>query len=418
MNTLFKDYPRKVFYILLGMATAYPLTCLLTNNLAPEMPFFSLMLAASPLAFILPFTLFKHRITIFVFTLLLALSVGFAVFMFTPLLFKIAASLFVFIACTMLGQINAEKPYISSVFCIAMLIFDCVAGFMLNNTVTFNGLEYIFDHSIYISVFSIMLLFFIQNIDRARYFGADKHKLPGDTKRLVLIIIIVLSCLTAGLAFTPIILDAIKTLFNYIKALIAAFFALFKMQNGDGETMESGNGGFFMGEPGSESNGFGIPPWLAGAIVAVLFAAGLSFLLFKLAILIIRLVKHLLKLMRKTIPGESIAYTTVVEKIGPKRRRRSEPKNLTVARQRYSSLRTEAERVRYVYREYVKRARQAGLTDDRPSCTPNDVLGEIDANTDDYLPPPGELGDKYNAARYGAGGLVASGADELKKRLL
>jgi len=209
-----------------------------------------------------------------------------------------------------------------------------------------------------------------------------------------------------------------KTLMNGMIKLVAAVLALIGSLFVTTMPMENGNEDSFMDLPGAESGGFDLPPWLVGAIAAIAVAAGLAFLLFKLAKLVIKAVKYLIDLFRKTEPGDNIAYTTVVEKLGTARIKRSRPGGGAGLQPRYSMLRTEAERVRFIYREYVKRARRGGMTDDRPGGTPNDILCDIAANAPDGFPLPGSLGDTYNAARYGAEGAVTSGADGLKKRLL
>jgi len=152
--------------------------------------------------------------------------------------------------------------------------------------------------------------------------------------------------------------------------------------------------------------------WMVLAILAFGAVSLLTFIVIFIFKLLKKLFIFLGSFMREKQELEDFAYIEQVEKITRAKKREV----LGRRRVRYSSLKTENERIRFIYREYVRRAKGKGFTGDPPSGTPDEILDGIDQTAEPPFPHPGRLGGAYNMARYGT--FETSGADELKKILL
>jgi hypothetical protein len=124
----------------------------------------------------------------------------------------------------------------------------------------------------------------------------------------------------------------------------------------------------------------------------------------------------LLKAKHQRAIVNSNVFTETIEKIESSRKKRS--KKSRAKRLTYSSLMTESERIKYIYYEYVRRAKRNGLTSDTISDTPNVILDEVVRNIQDSsekkdkdFPLPGNLGGAFCKVRYGD---CNDNADEIK----
>jgi len=158
-----------------------------------------------------------------------------------------------------------------------------------------------------------------------------------------------------------------------------------------------------------------------GILVGVVFFAVAAILLYNIIGFVIKKIKKWLR-RRKGEKDKVIlvndVFTEVIEDIIPARKKRSSRNHK--AQRKYSSLLTERERIQFIYREYVRRAKRKGLTNDHNSSTPNEVLGEIAENASKKaFPHEEDLAVAYNAVRYSNDDTVKIvKADELKRKLL
>jgi len=180
---------------------------------------------------------------------------------------------------------------------------------------------------------------------------------------------------------------------------------------------EQGQNGFpifDLYEPLEESNG--ADPFLVQLIIGIIIAVFLSFIGFIFFILI-RYALRLFGSWQQNISPENEVFTEIIEKITSERKKQKNKG--AVKRPGYLSLKTDRERIIFIYREYVKRAKRNGLTADNIFDTPNDILNEIAQKADgSNFPLPEELKDTFSIARYGNENIEFTNIYELKQKLL
>lgn len=367
-------YGENLTYVMPGFLSVYPLTCALTYGFAPDMPYYALMLALLPAAFVLP--LFHVELN----------RVGY--------------------------------------LCGFMLFFNFCVGFLIHTGALSGGAEEIFSHSVYVSAFSALSFFILSNVDRARRFGADRLRIPRAMKRHTAAMIAICGTLIAAFSFSPLILAAlgavlrgVRTAFLAVVGFIVSLLSRISFNFAELPPEEGAEGGFDFGVP-DDMAGADIP-WFfhIAAFLTVAFAA--LFFLFMLIKLLLWMYGQLKQLFYTRGRREDIAYTEEIEKIGTGRKKRRSVFRGFKPRLRYPASAPERERVKFIYREYVRRAKQAGYTGDCSGHTACEILAEVEKNAaGSVFPRPDGLAPAYNAARYGHGGTEAGGADDLKKRLL
>jgi len=125
----------------------------------------------------------------------------------------------------------------------------------------------------------------------------------------------------------------------------------------------------------------------------------------------------LFKTGRGSVMQSSEVFTEIIEKIAPARKKRTIRD--FIREPRYSSLQTDRERILFIYRAYVKRAKRHGYTYNSNSGTANEILDEITQNASPgTFPLPENLNAAFNAVRYSNEVTVPLNADELKRKLL
>jgi len=395
------------------------------------------MLALFICVCIMPFFDFRRikyaTLLSFILRLTLSLIVGFIVFFYASLWVKIAITAFSLLILSILANAMSDEPGIIGVFCFFMLFFNVAFGLFGNSIVTFtigDGAFVRYDHilniSMVISLFAALSFFMINNIDSVRWFSSSRLKIPQIMKRSSIVFLAIIGIMFVALAFASWIARAIGMLINGLIGLIQSLFDLianvlqdpyipyqYPLPPDNSVTVPPN-----MYEPRAEVEGASsvIGNILIGLIVIALVGA-IIFGIIKLSVRILKILLQHSKAREEIGVSESAVFTEIVEKLTPiiKKKmiqnREKQP--------RYSSLLTERERILFIYREYVRRAKNNGLTQDKCSDTPNEILEEIaeKANGQNF-PHTGELGTIYNTARYSNGDISnASSADELKRRL-
>ncbi|MDR0324509.1 MAG: hypothetical protein LBI19_00250 [Oscillospiraceae bacterium] len=418
-------YPLRLVYTLAALLSACPIICLLTHVCAPDMPYYTLILGLLPAAFIMPFLHFKRGLTWFAFrtavTAVIVLLIPFSAS--TTILYKLMVAVLIFMIFTVMGCINRNHLHIAYAFCIAMLLLNLIVGLLVYNSPALKGSEYILTYSAPLSVFSVLTFLVALNMDESRRFGESRLPIPPATQRTAAAVIVSGGLLIAVVSFSPLIARLFQFIFGGLRMLISAFSgfiaSLFTGEETvalpppEPEPVEITSLPELLGE---EPGGFDIPEWLITAIAIIAMTVFVGFLLFQCVKLLIKLFKHLMERINMNWNEDDVGYTEIVEAM---ERERLKNTRTRLPRLRYKGLKTERERVRFIYREYVKRAKRGTLTYDRPAETPKEILSEIGIKAEDAgFPPPEGLDDAYNAARYGGEETAVSGADEMKKRLL
>ena len=408
-------YPLRLTYTLAGLASAYPLTCLLTDRYAPQLPYYSLMLAFLPIAFILPAKDFPRRLSRLIFRFILAAAVGFAMFFFAPMPFRIAAALYAYAAATVFWYADTERLHYVIATCSGMLLFDFIIGFLLSRAEVFPGAENLFAYSIPISVFAALGAYILRNVDQSRYFGDHRLPVPRTIRRMAMFLTILCGMLITIVSFASTIPKMIAALLRGIASIIQTLFNLFAPRGmPDGSLPAETMNAISNFEALSETHGPDIPEWLLTAIAGILFTAFALFMMYKLFRLLVRIIRYLAQRRPVNTAESAVRYEEAIEKL---EKIATPPARRTIRREKYRTLHTERERIRFIYREYVRKAERKGFTANLPGNTPNDVLQEIGHNASGIFPLPGELGNAYHNARYGDSPSLPD-AETLRKNLL
>jgi len=350
----------------------------------------------------------------------LALIIGFGVFFYTPVWVRIVVTVFVMIVLSILSTVMSETQLSLTAFCTASLLFGFFMGFFIYRGVWITDSVRLPGILIIISMFSVLSYFLLNNVNTVRWFSTHRLSIPGSIKRSSFALLSVLCLLISLISLSPWILRAIEAFFSAVVKLIRSLIDLlmsFLQPPPVTDQLEGGSGFPPVFEQSTEA-GMNelfarIMAWLT---IAILIGAAV-FLIIKLIILIVKLLMRLFKVNNNQRTPEYEVFTEVIEKITPGNKKRA---TLRYARKpRYSSLLTDRERILFIYNEYAKRAKRYGFTQNKNSDTPNEVLYEVSKNlSNEKLPMPGDLGLVYNAVRYNDDDVYATGADDLKRKLL
>ena len=372
---------------------------------------------------ILPFADFSMRkyatLYGFTFRLILALIIGFGVFFPEPVWVRIVVAVFALILLSILATVTADKPWFISAFCFISLLFGFFMGVIIYRGVLFTESGQLPVILIIISIFSSVSYFLLNNVNTVRWFSNHRLSIPGSMKRSSFALLSVLCILISVVSLSPWILRAIEAFLSGVVRLIRGLIdLLMSFLQTPAQTQLEGNTGFpplyeQSAEAGMNELFYRILTWLTIAIVI----GATAFLAIKLLILLAKLVMRLFRVNQDQKTREYEVFTEVIEKIEPGNKKRA-PRRYT-RRPRYSSLQTERERILFIYNEYVRRAKRYGLTQNKDSDTPNEILCEISQNlNNDRLPMPDDLGLIYNTVRYNDDVISNTIADDLKRKLL
>ena len=306
-----------------------------------------------------------------------------------------------------------------------MIMLDVILGFFNYRGTLFTEVEQQLNRTIIFSVYAVLSFFMINNIDNARWFGTDRLKIPNAMKHSAFVLLAILGVLTAALSFSTLILSVLETIFDSIAVLLRSLAEfLTGMLRSDAPFQDTPADMPFLPEPDEYTEPSGTPRamMVTGYIMLTVTAAVAGVLVLIGLFFILRALVRFILTNREDDEIQQAVFTEVIEKITPGRDKRAAKRR--GRRQRYSSLQTERERILFIYREYVRRAKNNGLTGDHPGDTANEILNEIIENAGGRnFPLPDGLGIAYNAARYsddydentGSGTISSS---ELKQRLI
>ena len=296
-----------------------------------------------------------------------------------------------------------------------MFIVTFFLGFVDHRSVLLVSYGSLLSVFIIVSTISMLALFIVLNVDTARWFGMDGLSIPGTMKRSSLIIIVIVSVAITAMSFSSIIIETLSAVITGFFRLIYYLLSLLPLGLlAEGVPQHPSDIPFVSGsQPSEPSIIMMIISWIAIIAFLILFAGLIVFS-------IVKLVKYLIKLCmseqnKATIRSE--VFTEIIEKIEPLRKKRA-PRSY-IRQPRYSTLLTDRERIIFIYREYIKRAKRNGLTGDSLSDTPSEIIEEIAANiSENNFPPPEGLDKAFNTANYSNNDLININTEELKKRLL
>ena len=414
-----KAYPLRFILMIFGLSTALPLTYITAGfgNISFHLLAAALYLSVCFILFINFHGQKNASFYCFILRLVLAVSIGFGVFIDIPLIVKIIISVYSLLLLSVLTYAISDRFHYIGAFCFVMLMLNFVIGVIIRLAVTHIFNEQFLNILIIISTVAVLSFFLILNIDNARWFGPDKLSIPVSVKRSSFVILAVVGAVITLISFSSFIIDALGSLIRGIFLLIDSLLGLFA-SNGQlyeeqpypADGMRPFDGDFSAFEPAS------VNPVLTMIVAGIFFAVLIALFTFAL-IKFIKYIVRLFKSGRSTGTTESGVFSEVIEKIVPNRKKRSLREY--IGQPRYSSLQTERERILFIYRKYVKRAKQSGFTQNDISDTPYEVLEEISGNASgERFPLPENLGAVFNAARYGNDSSFPVTADDLKRRLL
>jgi len=404
----------------LGLTAAISLTYTISHYTSAQfLLLMPAMYASAAVILIIDFQKLNQAVLLrFIARLILTGLIIFGLFPDMPIPEKIVVSLYVFTVLSFLTYAVTDNFQYLSIFSFVMFIFNVLAVLFLQRTPFIADYGFQFHILVAVSTFSVLSYFVLLNIDVSRQFGMDMLNIPGTTKRAVIIVIAVVIAFMLVFTFMPWILQAVEAFLLLIRNAIIGLLSL--IPSSDDPIPANGSGGedpflFIEGDEGaSETSIFArIFMWIiVGLSILAMFAA-IIFALVKMILFIFRLFKK----RHQRVAINSEVYIETIEKITPTRKKRALRNYFR--RPRYSSLRTERERIAYIYSEYVKRAKNKGLTRDYANDTATEVLDEVESNLkDETFPLPENLATLFNTAIYSNIDAYECGADELKKRLL
>jgi hypothetical protein len=284
---------------------------------------------------------------------------------------------------------------------------------MLRINAEFAGFGPLHGIFITISTVAVFAFFMLQNVDTSRIFGNDIMKIPASMNRAMIILLTIMCIFILIFAFMPWIQNAIEALIAIIVGVILRFFRFLLSLSRRTEyqpIVEDNNPGEpdlfpLFGDEDIVYESVEVNPVLMWVFVGLLLLVLSVLILFALVKLIVFLFK-LLKPTHQRIVLNNEVFTETIEKIESTRKKPG--KKNRAKRLSYSSLQTESERIKYIYHEYVRRAKLNGLTRDAISDTPIETLDEITRTIKDSrdkkdktFPPPGNLASAFCKVRYG-----------------
>jgi len=255
-------------------------------------------------------------------------------------------------------------------------------------------------------------------MDNARWFGHDKLAIPAGMKRLTIIIITIIMVIIILISFSSILLDAVTSFFSAVYRTIMYLTELLiperiiEVQPAPPEDMGDLS---FLTDDTQEREPRPIHPAVIWTIIGLFILA----IVFGIVVTIIKFVKFILSLFKTRSVfsnGSNDVFTEVVEKIDISGKKTKSGRFF--AKSSYSSLKTNRERIIYIYNKYVKRAKRSGFTKNSISDTPNEVLTEITDNANNKFPKPNNLNELINTAKYSNTDLSTIDTDKLKQSLL
>jgi len=413
--------------MMLGLGASCTLTYVVAFNC--DIPFGLIMLSLFLSVCIMLFINFRKSnnasLYKFILRLILGLITGFVMFFHSPLLIKIVVTVYSLTILSILSYAITDIFHKISVLCIVLFGFNLVVGLLDYNTNMFVYYSRLFNIMTVVSTIAILSFFIILNVDAARWFGSDGLNIPDAMKRTSLIVLAVVCAFIAILSISPWLVEVGGTILNTISGMISNFFSfLFNLISNEPQQEmyipppeELGQNGLLfldLDEPLEESRGVNL--FSVQLVIGIILAALLS-LLGYILFMFIRYVLRIFGKWQYRASPENDVFTEVVEKITSERENRKSKG--FIKHPGYSSLKTERERIIYIYREYVRRAKRNGLTSDSISDTPNEVLEEVSQNiSENSFPLPQELGLVFNTVQYGNEGILSVNTESLKQRLL
>jgi len=409
-------------FLMLGLTAICAFTYFATVFI--NVPFFWLMPAlyiTACVMIIIDFHNNKHATLLrFGLRVLLTAIIVFGVFPDMTILSKIVSAIYMLIVLSVFSYAITDKFNNISMLCFAMFIFNFAVAFFMRLSPFMAEHGHMFNILVAISTFAILTFFIIQNIDASRLFGTDVVKIPSTTKRTVIVVLAVLSVLVVLFSLMPWILEALEALFSVIGNLFLRLFSLITARSGpapeyipydpDQATL------FDDLEPASDSEPRIVSPiimQMAFGLFALIMLVLIVFALVKLVLFVIRL----FKVGPQRNKESDDVFTETIEVLSPEKKERR-LRNL-LNRPRYSSLKTEHERIIFIYNEYIRRAKRTGLTRNDMSDTPNEVLDGITQSiAESNFPHPENLAVAFNTVKYSTPDTEITGADELKRHLL
>jgi len=300
-----------------------------------------------------------------------------------------------------------------------MFFVNIIIGIILRGLVFSAEQKQILDILIIISTGAMLSFFLISNMDTARWFGQDKLPIPANMKRSFIIILAAVCIIIAVISFPSWIVDFIQAVLRGIFILISALLTLLASSMQIDELQEElpiVPGLPFFEADSSIAEATPLSPVITWIVTGIFLTALVVFLVLSFIVLT-RLILRLLKKRQNTTALSDDVYTETIEKI--KRERKKRKTRRYMGNLRYSSLKTNRERIIFIYNAYVKRAKRNGLTSNYQSDTANEILDEISCNIkDNKFPLPEDLKIIFNTVKYGKDNMIKIDTDELKRRLL
>jgi hypothetical protein len=372
----------------------------------------------------------KAAIRRFLLRLSLAFITGFVVFLGETILINIAVAVYTLVLMSVLSYGLSDDYQKLSILPATSFVFNFVTGVLLRVNAEFSGIGPLHSIFLIISTVAVFTYFMLLHIDTARIFGNDNMKIPASMSRAILLILIVVSLFILIFTLLPWIQNIIVALITGIAGLLARLirFIFTSLQRDYQPFPDDYIPGNFDSFPlfsdediiYEQSEISPVVMWVFFGLLLLILSVLIIFALTKLILFLVKLLKS--KHQRVVMDGE--VFTETIERIKSSRKKRI--KRNRTKRPRYASLQTESERIKFIYNEYVRRAKRNGLTQNANNDTPNEILGEVvrsiqdsQEKRDKSFPLPGNLGDAFNAVRYGDcnGSSLEIKAFELKKKV-
>jgi hypothetical protein len=423
----------RFIFIVLGLIVTIPISYTITHNFGIQI--YKLIASQLISVLIIFFTDFRksNRATLLRFLLRLSLAfiTGFVVFPGEAFLTNAALSVYTLILLSFISYGLFDDYQKLGILSILAFVFNLIAALMLRVNAEFGGFGPL--HSIFtaVSTIAVFAFFMLQNVDTSRRFGEDSMKIPASMNRAIITILSVVGLLMLIFTMMPWIQNVIEALIAGLAGLFARSlrFLLSLSRRTDYQSVPDdyspGDFGLFplIGDEDIVYEASEVNPVVMWLILGVFLLFLSTLIIFAL----IKLIPFIFKLL-KTKHQRSITYndvfTETIEKIESTRKKQS--KKSRTKRLRYLDLQTERERIKYIYNEYVRRAKRHGLTRDAFNDTPNEILDEVTRSIqesrekrDQSFPQPGNLATAFNTVRYSDCNDSSIGitAQELRKKL-
>jgi len=333
---------------------------------------------------------------------------------------KLAATVYMIVFLSFFSYVISDKFSNIGAICFVMFAFNLFTALFLQRSPFMAEHGQLFSILTAVSSFSILSFFMIQNIDSSRRFGVDVIKLPSTTKRVMLVIIAIFCIIVILLSVLPWITEAFDALLSFARNILSQLSGIisFDFDPLPGQRPVPPPQPPLIVEP-DEDAPISEPGLLYQIIMRVSLVILIAFMLFALIFALVKFTIFIIKLFktdRQRPQINSEVFTETIEKVLPNRK--EQKVRSYFKRPRYSSLLTDRERIFYIYKEYVRRAKRSGLTHDSLNDTPNEVLDEITKNVSgSNFPLPESLSTVFNLAKYGDPVTEITEVHELKQRL-